>query len=131
MPQTDIKNRPDISQLVHAFYDKVRKDEQIGDFFNTQIKDWPAHMEKLTDFWESTLFLKRKYKGNPLAAHQVVDEKSNYTVEQRHFGIWLNLWYQTIDELFEGETANRAKRRARKMSTFMFIGIFENRQQKK
>ena len=45
-----------------------------------------------------------------------------------HFGIWLNLWYQTLEELFEGEVTENAKRRARKMGTFMYLKIFEARQ---
>ncbi len=47
-----------------------------------------------------------------------------------HFGIWLNLWYQTINELFEGDFAENAKRRARKMGTFIYLKIFEARNQK-
>ena len=50
------------------------------------------------------------------------------TISQEHFGQWMNLWYRTIDELFEGEYANMAKNRARKMSTFLYLKIFEARQ---
>ncbi|HET8838866.1 MAG TPA: group III truncated hemoglobin [Flavobacteriaceae bacterium] len=127
----DIQSREDIFLLVDTFYKKVRKDALIGPIFNSQIDNWPEHLEKLTDFWETNLLFERKYKGNPLLAHQLVDEKSNFSVEQIHFGTWLNLWYATIDNLFEGENASTAKRRARKMSTFMFLKIFENRSLKK
>ncbi|OYX83218.1 MAG: globin, partial [Flavobacteriales bacterium 32-34-25] len=36
----DIKNRADISILVHQFYDKIRADTEIGFYFNTMITDW-------------------------------------------------------------------------------------------
>lgn len=127
----DIQTRSDVFLLVDTFYEKVRKNPEIGPFFNTQITDWPEHLEKLTDFWETNLWFERKYTGNPILAHQIVDEKSNHSVEQKHFGTWLNLWFQTIDELFEGENAATVKRRARKMSTFLFLKIFENRTTKK
>ena len=126
-----LNTRENIYFLVDSFYKKVRKNPEIGPFFNSQITDWPAHLEKLTDFWETNLLWERKYFGNPITAHQTVDEKSSFAVEQKHFGTWLNLWFETIDELFEGENAETAKRRARKMSTFLFLKIFENRQTKK
>ena len=44
-----------------------------------------------------------------------------------HFGLWLNLCFMTIDELFEGDYAENAKRRARKMGTFLYLKIFEAR----
>lgn len=129
--KNDIQTREDIFLLVDTFYKRVRKNELIGPIFNTQISNWPEHLEKLTDFWETNLLFVRKYKGNPLLAHQLVDKKSDIPIEQLHFGTWLNLWYATIDELFEGEIAATAKRRARKMSTFMYLKIFENRMAKR
>ena len=72
--------------------------------------------------------LEHKYSGNPLEAHVKVDKNYNHSITELHFGIWLNLWYQTLDELFEGEVVENAKRRARKMGTFMYLKIFEARQ---
>lgn len=123
----DIKNRKDVKHLVISFYSKVRKHEVLGPIFNQIITDWETHFELLTDFWETQLFLKRKYHGNPVTAHQQVDDKINNKVTSEHFGLWLNLWFQTIDELFEGETAWIAKNRAQKMSTMLFMKIFEHR----
>jgi|SRR5699024_6416120 len=123
----EIENREDVSLLVRSFYAKVRKDEVLGPIFNGIIKDWEEHLEKLTDFWENNLFFVRKYYGNPMLAHISVDKKIGNTVESKHFGIWLNLWYQTLDANFEGEVAERARRNARKMSTHFFLRIFESR----
>ena len=123
----DITNRKDVNRLVKFFYQKVRKHAILGPFFNNIIADWDAHFELLTDFWETQLFLKRKYHGNPVTAHQEVDFKTNHSVTSEHFGLWLNLWFETIDELFEGDTAWVAKNRAQKMSTMLFLKIFEQR----
>ncbi|MFS4493234.1 group III truncated hemoglobin [Maribacter sp. 2308TA10-17] len=125
--KADISNRKDVNDLVVSFYQKVRKHDILGPIFNQIITDWEVHFELLTDFWETQLFLKRKYQGNPVSVHQEVDDKTNNSVSSEHFGLWLNLWFETIDELFEGETAWVAKNRAQKMSTMLFLKIFEHR----
>lgn len=130
MKKGDISSRKDIHLLVSEFYKKVRNNEVLGPFFNPVISDWDTHIENLTDFWQSTLFLNRKYFGNPLKVHVKVDKENNHSITEYHFGIWLNLWYQTIDELFSGDNADNAKRRARKMGTFLYLNIFQARQTK-
>ncbi len=127
MVKKDISTRADIFLLVSKFYEKVRKDAVLGPFFNDTISDWDAHLEHLTTFWESSLFLKTKYYGNPLEAHAKVDAAHNYSITEMHFGLWLNLWLQTIDELYAGDYAENAKRRARKMGSFLYLKIFEAR----
>lgn len=126
----EITNRADIALLVATFYDKIRADREIGFYFNETITEWPAHLEKLTDFWEMNVFGGRNFHGNPIEAHNHVDEKFNYSITSEIFGIWLNHWFATIDSLFEGENADILKRRAQKMSTFLFLNIFQNRKNK-
>lgn len=123
----DIQNRADVKLLVTSFYAKIRKDDVLGPIFNGRITHWDAHLEHLTDFWESSLFFVNKYKGNPLEKHAEVDASINHTINEHHFGIWLNYWMQTLDELFEGEKVAIAKNRARKMGTFIYIKLFEAR----
>ncbi|GAA4237393.1 group III truncated hemoglobin [Postechiella marina] len=127
MSKKDIKTREDVYLLVSSFYVKVRKDNVLGPFFNNTIKDWDAHLENLTTFWEASLFLKTKYLGNPLEAHEKVDRDYSNSISELHFGLWLNLWFETINELFEGDYAENAKYRARKMGTFLYLKIFEAR----
>lgn len=127
MHKKDLKNREDVFLLVSSFYKKVRQDTVLGPFFNDVIKDWDSHLENLTSFWESSLFLKTKYLGNPLEAHIKVDKENNHSITDMHFGLWINLWLQTVDELFEGDYAENAKHRARKMGTFLYLKIFEAR----
>jgi len=127
MEKTKIENRTHVQLLVETFYSKIRVHEILGPIFNGIITDWDSHLELLTDFWETQLFLKRKYHGNPVTVHQEVDEKMNYSITSEHFGLWLNEWFATIDELFEGETAWIAKNRAQKMSTMLFMEMYRNR----
>lgn len=122
-----IQSREEVSLLVHSFYAKIRKDEEIGRFFNDVIKDWDEHLEKLTNFWEMNLFGVRNYMGNPIEAHIEVDQNSGGVITTNEFGIWLNHWFATIDELFEGENADTLKRRARKMSSMLYLNMFNHR----
>jgi hemoglobin len=126
MKKKDIKTRDDVSLLVSTFYSKVRNNNTLKPFFST-IEDWDKHLDNLTTFWESSLFFKTKYYGNPLEAHIKVDQVNKNTITQEHFGLWMNLWFETIDELFEGEYADMAKNRARKMNTFLYLKLFEAR----
>ncbi|NJB70160.1 hemoglobin [Saonia flava] len=126
----EISSRKEVYELVTTFYGKVRKDELLGPIFNRHINDWGGHFEKLTDFWETNLFFVRKFKGSPMHKHILVDKDENYAINEHHFGAWLNLWFQTVDELFIGEKANIAKNRARNMGTFFHIGIFNARPDK-
>ncbi|WP_109302505.1 group III truncated hemoglobin [Aquimarina sp. AU474] len=127
----EIKNRDDVFVLVSTFYRAVRKDELLGQIFNGHIreKQWPIHLEKLTDFWVTALFGKACFKGNPGQAHRNVDKNLNYTMDQVHFGKWLQLWFTTIDSLYEGELAQRAKDASRKMATSQYLSIWKNRPQ--
>jgi len=123
----DLKTREDVFTLVSTFYDKVRKDELLGPIFNTSITNWPEHLDLLTDFWETNLFLVKKYNGNPLEKHVEVAKNFNHSINEKHFGVWLNLWFQTIDQLYVGEKAQLAKNRARNMGSFIHIKMFEAR----
>lgn len=127
MDKRDLKTREDVYLLVSSFYVKVRKDTVLGSFFNDIIKDWDSHLENLTNFWQASLFLKTKYMGNPLEAHVKVDKENDNVITEKHFGLWLNLWFETVNELFEGDYAENAKSKARKMSTFLYLKIFEAR----
>lgn len=123
----EITTREDIFLLVSSFYSRIRKDVYLGPIFNKHIDDWDEHLEHLTDFWEAQLFFDKKFTGNPLAKHQDVDAAEGYTINEQHFGVWLNHWVQTIDDLFIGEKSDTLKSRARKIGTFLHVHIFNAR----
>ncbi len=123
----DIETREDIFNLVSQFYSKIRKENIIGPIFNQVISNWDEHFNILTDFWETNLLFVSNYKRNPIQIHQKVDATFHGNITEKHFGIWLNLWFATIDELYYGEKAQTAKRRARKMSTHLYIKMYESR----
>ncbi|HXH69245.1 MAG TPA: group III truncated hemoglobin [Pyrinomonadaceae bacterium] len=105
----DIETRKDLEFLLTEFYEVATTDEQIGHHFAEL--DLVAHLPVIVDFWEKILFGKLVYFGNPLLIHQKLNEI--FPLKSEHFERWLEIFSQTVDNLFAGETAENAKLRAR------------------
>lgn len=107
----DIATLEDIKLLVNRFYDNVRKDELLADIFNNKIEDrWPQHLEKMYCFWQTVLLEEHTYYGSPFLPH------AKLPIDTEHFERWLKLFYETVDSLFEGEKATRAKWQGQRMA---------------
>ena len=114
----DITTREDIELLVNSFYDKLKKDEIIGFFFNDIAKtNWQTHLPKMYNFWQALLFADIKFEGNPMGAHFPINAQA--PMEEYHFEHWLKIWKETVDELFVGEMAENAKNRAQNIAKIM------------
>lgn len=110
----DIITEKDVELLVNTFYDKIRKDEKLADIFNNIIKDnWAVHLVRMTDFWSTLLLYTKKYKDDPMPKHLPLN------ISKQHFERWLQLFNQTIDELFVGEIATNARKRAASIAMVM------------
>ena len=105
----DIETREDLENLLREFYAVAIQDNQIGHHFAELNLE--THLPIIVNFWEKVLFGKPVYFGNPLAVHQNLHEKSPLKLE--HFQRWLEIFEQTVDELFAGEMADAAKLRAK------------------
>ncbi|MUP46010.1 group III truncated hemoglobin [Gramella sp. BOM4] len=118
----DISTRQDIENLIDEFYEKVIQDEKIGVFFTEIVQlDWNTHIPVMYDFWESLLFGKHSYQGNPMHTHNLLNRKK--VLEVQHFERWLDLWQDTILENFSGEKADEAMMKARNIAGIMKIKI--------
>ena len=114
----DIETIEDIELLVNTFYNKVKKDDVIGFFFNDVAKtNWEVHLPKMYLFWRALLFMDIKFEGNPVGAHIPINLQ--VPMEERHFDHWVGLWKETVDELFEGETAEDAKNKGQNIAKMM------------
>jgi hemoglobin len=106
----EIDDVADVELLVRRFYQAVIPDPLLGPIFHDFGVDWSVHIPKLVDFWASRLLGVPGYRGNPVGGHQpVLDVCPFGDVELAR---WLELWEETIDELFVGEVAELAKQRA-------------------
>ena len=121
----DISCRNDIELLIDKFYEKVLKDNVIGQFFNEVVNlDWHVHIPIMYDFWETTLLGKANYKGNPMVKHIQLNQKE--ALEQKHFERWLHLWENTIKLHFKGPKANEAINKAHQISGLMQFKIAQH-----
>ena len=129
MKRIPIQSRKEVELLVRSFYEQVRVHELLGPVFNEVVQDWEVHLVHLSDFWEMILLQTGPGAGkfNPTKVHREVDEKVDYSIDQVHFGSWLELWFATLDQYFVGEVADYAKEHARRMAHMLFMRIWEAR----
>lgn len=103
----DITTEQDIQLMVDTFYQKVNNDIILSYVFNDFSKvDWDNHLPKMYAFWSTLIFGSQSYKGSPFLSH------IDLPINKDHFEHWLSLFYETLDELFEGEIADKTKLRA-------------------
>ena len=120
--KVDIQSREGIILLVDAFYKEVQKNDKIGSIFTDVAKvNWEHHLPKMYDFWESVLFGKAVYKGNPMLTHFKLKEKA--TLQEKEFTEWKNTFFTTVDQLFEGENAKIIKQKAQSVADLMYFRL--------
>ncbi|MCQ6958355.1 group III truncated hemoglobin [Mucilaginibacter aquariorum] len=114
MENQDINNEADIRNLVNTFYGKVRQDELLAPVFEIVIGDqWDHHLERMTDFWSTLLLYTKKFSDDPLTKHLPL------ALTKEHFDRWLLLFHGTVDDLFQGQIAENAKKRANSIARIM------------
>ena len=59
--------------------------------------------------------------------YEYIDHETNNSISNDLFGLWLQLWIETLDETFEGKKVNLAKNRARNIASYLFMEIFKSR----
>lgn len=112
----DISDQDDIHALVVEFYGRAFRDELLGPVFvDVAQLDLEAHLPRITAFWETVLLGARSYGGGAFAPHVRLHQQVPLTRD--HFDRWLGIWTSTVDELFDGEVAEAAKRHATRVAT--------------
>jgi len=106
----DLAGVDDVETVVRRFYQAVIPDPTLGPIFAAMVVDWGEHIPKLVDFWMLRLFDRPGYRGNAAGAHVPVLDRVGFGDEEMQR--WLELWTETVDELFVGPVAELAKERA-------------------
>ncbi len=101
----DIQNREDLVLLIDTFYGQVFQDPLIGLFF--KHINFEEHKPHMVNFWAFALLSEAGYSTN------VVEKHSKFRIKQEHLDRWLLIFDKTVNQLFQGETAEAAKQRAR------------------
>lgn len=107
-----------IRDLVHTFYATVRSDPVIGPIFESEVEDWPAHLEKMCAFWSSVVLMSGRYKGHPMMAHARIPN-----IERAHFERWLLIFRQTAAAQCTPQAAHLFIDRAERIAQSLQIGI--------
>lgn len=104
----DIADRADVEALLHRFYGRVMLDDILAEpFTELRVSGLGSHIPVMADFWETVLFRAGLYRGSALHAHRHIHRRT--PLSGRHFVRWLSTWNNTVDEMFQGPVAERAK----------------------
>lgn len=102
MAKYDTINLESIAELMEIFYEKIRRDKDLGDIFNTAIgtseEEWDAHKKKIGNFWAGMLLGEGDYNGQPLKKHLELPP-----FPQEFFDVWLGLFEKSLDSLYNEE----------------------------
>lgn len=116
--RTDLTTRADVEALLRRFYGRVLVDDVLAEpFSELRIKGLESHIPVMANFWETVLFRAGLYRGSALHAHRHVHHRT--PLGGRHFVRWLNTWNDTVDEMYCGPIAERAKVQATRIAWAM------------
>ncbi|SPM32379.1 Truncated hemoglobin YjbI [Mycobacterium rhizamassiliense] len=114
----DLVDGADVEALLHRFYDRVLVDEVLAEpFAELRSTGLDAHIPTMSDFWQTVLFRAGRYRGSALNVHRGVHDRT--PLSARHFVRWLTVWRETVDEMYRGPAAERAKVQATRIAWAM------------
>ena len=125
MNRIALDNRAAIEQLVTNFYSKVKKDNLLGPIFNNAENfSWDTHLPIMFNFWETILLDKPKYRGNTIAKHIELHRRT--PLNEQHFRRWKELFYETLDNEFEGPNVEKAHKKVEAIAGLMQYKLQES-----
>jgi hemoglobin len=118
-----------IHKVVHGFYARVRQDPALGPIFERVIAAdaWPAHLQKMCDFWSSVMLMSGHFHGAPMPAHLRIEGRNGEGLNGRHFARWLHLFGETVAELCPPEAAALFVQKAQMIAQSLQLGIAASR----
>lgn len=113
-----------IRELVGRFYGRVRRDPLLAPVFTTTLGEtdaaWAAHLDRLADFWSSTMQGSGRYHGDPFSAHLRLPDLTPVMFDR-----WLDLFQATCREVLQPDEAAAFGTRAERIARSLRIGLFE------
>lgn len=117
-PRLDLANRGDVEALLRRFYGQVLCDDTLAEpFAKVRMYGLESHLPVMCDFWQTVLFRAGLYGGSVVRAHHPVHDRHALTAG--HFLRWLQLWNDTVDEMYQGPVAEHAKVQAIRIARAM------------
>lgn len=116
--RTDLSDRADIEALLRRFYGRALVDELLdGPFTDLRAQGLDSHIPVMCDFWDTVLFRTGRYRGSAFEVHRTIHRAHPLTADR--FDRWLTLWNATVDEMYRGPVAERAKLQAGRIARAM------------
>jgi len=103
-----------ILKLIKTFYVDVRQHAVLGPIFNAHIPDWPAHLDKITEFWALQTGGESRYRGGFAGAHMSLG------LQPEHFQHWLGLWEWNNARQLAPREADEMNARAQELGRRLF-----------
>jgi hemoglobin len=97
----DISTRQDIETVMQTFYNKLLQDPLMSPHF--EKTNFGHHLPRIVGFWAFVLF------DEPMPIGNVFDAHRHLKIDERHFERWISTFSATVDELFQGVIAEKAK----------------------
>jgi hemoglobin len=108
-----------LRDLVHSFYEKVRRDAVLGPIFAARIAEWGPHLERMASFWSSVALMTGRYHGRPVPAHTPLP------IDGAHFERWLGLFRETAHAVCTHAGALHVIERAERIARSLHIAVEE------
>ncbi|RYF15297.1 MAG: group III truncated hemoglobin [Comamonadaceae bacterium] len=121
MPTPDLCTEEEVQQLVHGFYDAVRRDEVLGPIFDSHIHEWDRHLATMVDFWSSALRGTGRFRGAPMPKHAALPG-----LHAALFQRWLALFDEAASAIGNRAMAERAKDLAARVAESLWYGYQMN-----
>lgn len=125
-------NKESLYKFVDIFYTRAMNDEQIGPTFKAKIdsdEKWERHKAVVSSFWlyhltgEHDESAPEKHEGGMMGAH--IDLPA---FPREHFGVWMRLFEETLNELFDEKCKKQILDRAKEMSVEMQKVLYEGKE---
>ncbi|NDJ26878.1 hypothetical protein DMB95_03455 [Campylobacter sp. MIT 12-8780] len=121
----DTINKEGIDRLMEIFYEKIRRDKDLGAIFNAKVgtddEAWQNHKAKISNFWQGMLLGQGDYNGQPMKAHIELPP-----FPREFFDTWLKLFEESLNQVFNEEMSavilQRAQMIARNFQNVLYAG---------
>ena len=105
--------KENINEMVITFYTNIiNANNEVSKIFIDKIGNdlnsdtWVEHINIITNFWAMIALNDNEYNGNPLRPH------FDLPIKKEMFGDWLEIFFKTVDSIYEINTGMIFKQRA-------------------
>ncbi len=114
----DLDSPEQIARFVDAFYDQLLQDPVLAPLFlDVAAVELEVHKPHIVDYWCKLLLGDTRYQRHTMNIHRRLHGRR--ALQASDFERWVGYFQRTVDECWEGEKADRAKRVARTIADNM------------